>query len=250
MSSDGVQLDYEAAISDVDALRSAIETFNMLDNNPVRGLAVQMLEDTERRIVQTLPFVLRLAHEVGFSDTRRLRHWRLQGRSATAACDELIGELRSQKRRLEVIGQLTTSLSPRLHPWVWEEAASRWDAGQYRDAVQAAATRIFDVELPRKLDTKPVKDSADLLSAFNPKTGSAFGTLRFPGLTAGDPSYESVHRGAMLYGQGCVKGIRNPRTHRLANEEQVAIEELAALSLVARWIDEAAFTPPGVTAAG
>jgi hypothetical protein len=34
--------------------------------------------------------------------------------------------------------------------------------------------------------------------------------------------------------------IRNPRTHRPdVNEDQVALEELAALSLLARWIDDA-----------
>jgi hypothetical protein len=53
-----------------------------------------------------------------------------------------------------------------LHPWVMEEAQGRWDAGQYRDAVQAAATRIFDEELPQKLGVSRVENPADLMAAF------------------------------------------------------------------------------------
>lgn len=43
----------------------------------------------------------------------------------------------------------------------------------------------------------------------------------------------------MQLGAGCFAGIRNPATHedRLDLTEQVALEQLATLSLLARWID-------------
>ncbi len=129
-----------------------------------------------------------------------------------------------------------------MHPWVWEEAAPRWDAGFFRDAVQAAATRIFDDELPRKLKRSRQRIPSSLFAAFAPdRVGPK---LRFPDLDENDPSWESSHRGAMLIGQGCVRGIRNPRTHRLeVREDQATLEELATLSLLARWIDDAELKP-------
>ena len=161
------------------------------------------------------------------------------------AIDELVGILQGRAKFAQILGQAGPKLAAEdMHPWVWEEAAPRWDAGFYRDAVQSAATRIFDVELPKKLGLQPVKDPADLFAAFAPDRPASKPTLRFPDIDPTDPSWESVHRGAMLVGQGCVKGIRNPRTHRLeVREDQVALEELATLSLLARWIQDADLIP-------
>lgn len=164
-------------------------------------------------------------------------------------------QLRSAEILLGALGdakEVAEHLSPQgprlaaadMHPWVWEEAAPRWDAGFYRDAVQAAATRVFDTELPKKLGVQPTKDPADLFAAFAPDRPATKPTLRFQDVDPFEPSWENVHRGAMLVGQGCVKAIRNQRTHRLeVREDQVALEELATLSLLARWIDDAELTP-------
>jgi hypothetical protein len=44
----------------------------------------------------------------------------------------------------------------------------------------------------------------------------------------------------MEFGAGCFEGIRNPAAHEhgLILSEQVALEQLAAFSLLARWIEE------------
>jgi hypothetical protein len=44
----------------------------------------------------------------------------------------------------------------------------------------------------------------------------------------------------MEFGAGCFTGIRNPVAHEdgLKLTEQVALEQLAAFSVLARWIDE------------
>lgn len=38
-----------------------------------------------------------------------------------------------------------------LHPWVWEVAARLWDNGHRKEAVDAAASALFDHQLPAKL---------------------------------------------------------------------------------------------------
>jgi hypothetical protein len=50
----------------------------------------------------------------------------------------------------------------------------------------------------------------------------------------------SRQQGALDFGAGCFAAIRNPAAHEHALEpgDQVALEQLAALSLLARWIDE------------
>ena len=43
----------------------------------------------------------------------------------------------------------------------------------------------------------------------------------------------------MHLGMGCAQGIRNPQTHPSDDiTEQEALEQLAALSVLARWVDE------------
>ena len=43
----------------------------------------------------------------------------------------------------------------------------------------------------------------------------------------------------MYLGMGCAQGIRNPRAHPSDDvTEQEALEQLAALTVLARWVDE------------
>jgi len=46
--------------------------------------------------------------------------------------------------------------------------------------------------------------------------------------------------GGVQFGAGCFEGLRNPAAHEheLQLPEQVALEQLAAFSVLARWIDE------------
>jgi hypothetical protein len=63
--------------------------------------------------------------------------------------------------------------------------------------------------------------------------------LRFPGDRTAD-TWRSRQQGGMDFGAGCFEGIRNPAAHEHALDlpESVALEQLAAFSLLARWIDE------------
>ena len=55
----------------------------------------------------------------------------------------------------------------------------------------------------------------------------------------GSDTYKSVQRGAMTFAEGVFAGIRNPLSHEAEQElsEQEALEYLAALSVLARWVD-------------
>ncbi|WP_189893338.1 TIGR02391 family protein [Streptomyces xantholiticus] len=52
----------------------------------------------------------------------------------------------------------------------------------------------------------------------------------------------TVHRGAAAFAEGCVAGIRNPNSHEDGLPElpeHEALEQLAAFSVLARWVDTA-----------
>ncbi len=57
----------------------------------------------------------------------------------------------------------------------------------------------------------------------------------------GSKTYENVHRGARTFAEGLYAAIRNPGMHTptAGGEEQLALEQLAAFSLLARWVDQA-----------
>ena len=56
----------------------------------------------------------------------------------------------------------------------------------------------------------------------------------------GSKTYESLHRGARAMAEGLYSAIRNVQAHTLnKTDEQLALEQLAGFSLLARWIDSA-----------
>jgi hypothetical protein len=87
-------------------------------------------------------------------------------------------------------------------------------------------------------DVSGSKLMGEAFSLESPASGRS--RLRFPGEP--DPrseTYRSRHLGAMHFGQGCFEGIRNWAAHSIDTaDEQVALEYLAALSVLARWVDQ------------
>jgi Protein of unknown function (Hypoth_ymh) len=126
-----------------------------------------------------------------------------------------------------------------LHPWVWDAAAPLWYAGSRQEAVHAAA-RSVNARLVQKRGHHDKSEAAlcrEFFSSDPPAPGRP--RLRFPDY-ASDLTRLSRQRGAMDFGAGCFEGIRNPAAHEhdLDLPEQVALEQLAAFSLLARWIEE------------
>src|SRR4051794_27054867 len=127
-----------------------------------------------------------------------------------------------------------------LHTWVWGAAQSLWASGHYADAVETAAKKV-NAELQNKLERRDLSDAklcAEAFSLTQPTTGRP--RLRL----AGDQSSETWRarqEGALAFGQGCFKAIRNPLAHEGAPDlsEHAALEQLCAFSLLSRWIEEA-----------
>jgi hypothetical protein len=88
--------------------------------------------------------------------------------------------------------------------------------------------------------------------AFSRDAPNAGARLRFRQYPNPSLEWNDAHDGARFFGRGCASRIRNMKTHSTAEpDEQVALEELAALSLLARWVAEADVEerPPAVTPA-
>jgi uncharacterized protein (TIGR02391 family) len=124
-----------------------------------------------------------------------------------------------------------------LHPWIWQSAQTLWDSEHYRHAVQAAATAIND-HTQTKLGRRDIADDKLMQEAFSTNApGLGKPRLRCPGDPT-DPTVQSRQRGAVQYAVGCFFAIRNPATHESSEwDQQTALEYLAALSVLARWID-------------
>lgn len=127
-----------------------------------------------------------------------------------------------------------------FHPWVWEAASPLWRAESRQEAV-LAAPRSVNARMQQKGGRRDKSEAAlcrEFFSLADPAPGRL--RLRVRGYTPGDPTWRSKQQGAMEYGAGCFEAIRNPAAHEhgLVLTEQVALEQLAALSLLARWIDD------------
>ena len=132
-----------------------------------------------------------------------------------------------------------------LHPWVWNAAASLWLGDNYKQAVNEAAAAVEE-RTQQKLDRGDLGGTKLYTEAFSLDTKPGNRKLRFPHIVEmtkdGEmtQNWKSAHQGAMHFGQGCSLGIRNLNAHGTGElSEQEALEYLAALSVLARWVDTA-----------
>ena len=167
---------------------------------------------------------------------------------AERATETLAGVLEHQDVHEQIFGESGPSLAASgLHKWVWEAAKGRWDAGYYGDAVHAAA-EVISQKTKVKLGRRDITGTSLYSSAFSldpPKPGEP--RLRFPSVDEQDKdTWRSAHQGAMHLGMACSLGIRNRQAHKTADRltEQEALEQLGALSILARWVENAVLESP------
>lgn len=161
--------------------------------------------------------------------------WARHREAAIRAREELV---RAEEVR-ENLGENAPDLSAAdLHPWIWSGAKSLWQSGHYREAVEGAIKKL-NAEAQNKVGRRDVSETDLFKQAFSldePKAGKP----RFRRMKDdGSDTYKSVQRGAMTFAEGVFAGIRNPLSHEAEQElsEQEALEYLAALSVLARWVD-------------
>ncbi|QLQ09874.1 MAG: restriction endonuclease [Nocardioidaceae bacterium] len=127
-----------------------------------------------------------------------------------------------------------------LHPWAWESGRSYWNTGHYHQAVMQAAIRV-NAETQAKLNRMDVSETDLFNQAFSLDAPNASAPRLRLMENDGSKTYENLHRGARAFAEGMYTAIRNPGMHVAhdGGEEQLALEQLAAFSLLARWIDRA-----------
>lgn len=147
--------------------------------------------------------------------------------------------------------QAPTPAVDQLHPTVWKAAETRWKAKQLNDAVMAASKAV-NAMLQTKVartDVSEVKLVQEALSA-NPRADGTY-RLCFVDID-NEQTRGSMTTGVMNFGVGCFMAIRNPIGHLPDDQhdltEQEALEQLAAWSLFARWIERAGVSRGAVDA--
>lgn len=125
-----------------------------------------------------------------------------------------------------------------LHPWIWSGAKSLWQSGHYREAVEGAIKKL-NAETQNKVGRRDISET-DLFKQAYSLNDALPGKSRLRRMKDdGSDTYKSVQRGAMAFAEGIFAGIRNPLSHETDQEisEQEGLEYLAALSVLARWVD-------------
>lgn len=141
----------------------------------------------------------------------------------------------------ENLGENAPELSAaKMHPWIWSGAKSLWQSGHYREAVEAAIKKL-NAETQNKIERRDISEVDLFAQAFSLDAPSA-GKSRLRRMpNDGSKTFESMQRGAIHFAKGIFAGIRNPFAHESEREldDQAALEYLAALSVLARWVDDA-----------
>lgn len=173
--------------------------------------------------------------EVSDEDNKRVNRW-VQHREAS---QRVLVVLTRQAEVRANLGDGAPELSASaMHPWIWDGARSLWSSGHYYDAVGAAARKV-DAEVQNKLGRRDLSEQSCSRTPSRP----ARPRRQSPGCASSRTtaaSFKNLHRGAIALAEGWFAAVCNPVAHEHAEvTEAVTLEQLATLSLIARWADQA-----------
>lgn len=151
-----------------------------------------------------------------------------------------LGHLQTKAETAEFITGTTapTMAADAMAPLVWDAASRLWDDGHHGQAVQRAAT-FLNAHVQDLVGRHDVSDSTLMAQVFSPSPPEVGKPrLRWPGEDS-NLTVKAMRQGILQFAQGCFMAIRNPATHGTdeANRQE-ALEQLAVLSTLARWIDQ------------
>lgn len=232
------ELNKRWAIQQLEELQSLIKTFDEDDEDE------DVLEEIRGQLYIVNEILDRVLH--GWREVKYAVHpleaasrgeFLLQERTIPKAIVALTREQELSQNLGDFAPQISAA---NLHPWVWESARSLWQSGHFRSAVEDALKNV-NRKAQEKLNRRDVNETNLFQQAFSedaPQPGKP--RLRLMAADGSD-TYKSLHRGARTLAEGIYAGIRNPFNHEAptAVSEQVALEYLAALSVLARWVDKA-----------
>ncbi len=155
----------------------------------------------------------------------------------TAACEQMIGRLEGLIAKAEA--ERVPSLQPdSFHPLIAGAAAALWRDGHRRQAV-ANAAEVLATHLKSRLGRNDAPETSLWQQAFSEEPPAAGKPrLRWPG-PDDDRTVKSMRAGLRQFAPGVQMTVRNSATHAADDlDPQAALERLAALSLLARWVDD------------
>lgn len=165
-----------------------------------------------------------------------INRWTRHREAAIRAREELVRQEEVRKNMGDDAPEISAA---DLHQWVWSGASSLWQSHHFRSAVEDAAKKV-NAETQNKVGRRDVSETDLFKQAFStdPAAPGKARLRRMPPDTS--DTYKSMQRGAMALAEGIYAGIRNPFNHEEPEDidEQVALEYLAALSVLARWVDD------------
>lgn len=132
-----------------------------------------------------------------------------------------------------------------FHEWVWSAAKELFRDGHYEDAV-ARASKAVESNLQNKIGKPDLQGAALAHQVLKPDTPSQqearLWLMPHPKGEFRSKTWTSRQDGLRYFAVGCFQAIRNPSHYggtgmpKMSLDE--ALERLAALSLLARWIGE------------
>lgn len=230
----------ELLIKQASNAEQALKTVTSGGRNEHRGPALAALNE-QAEVVRTIAQQISPDTLPYFRAVSDIRDW-------TQVAGKVLGAVKARRDYSEQLGPVGPVLAADgMHAQVWKVASAYWDTGLYDDAIEAAA-KFVRAQARTKVGKANLDESAvgDLFSKADPTEGMP--RLRFPEVDREDPkTWEATHQGALHFTKGAFLALRNPRSHHiLVSEEQHALEELAAFSLIARWIDQCEVHPPAL----
>lgn len=149
------------------------------------------------------------------------------------AAEQILGRLEAMTDKAEAELPPTTGVEA-MHPTIWGAARKLWVDGHFRLAVQSAAENLTS-----QLKTRTGLANMDATNVYEKVFASKNPMLAWPG-DPSDRTVSSMQNGLAKYAPGVNMTVRNTATHVASDEmtAQQALERLATLSLLARWIDE------------
>lgn len=149
------------------------------------------------------------------------------------SAEQMVGRLEALADKAEAELPPTTGVEA-MHPIIWGAARRLWLDGHFRLAVQTAAETLTS-----QVKTRTGLTNMDATNVYEKVFAVKAPMLKWPG-DPNDRNVSTMQNGLAKYAPGLNMTVRNTATHDAADEmtAQQALERLAAMSLLAHWIDE------------
>lgn len=160
----------------------------------------------------------------------------LEAKDVRDLCDQMIGRLGALAAEAEAAAPPTIGVEV-MHPVIWAAAKRLWRDGHFQEAVAKAAEALMAhlQQTVERTDTSGTKLWQEVFSKDLPVLDRP--RLRWAGRQT-DEHVKRMNEGLRLYAPGVQMLIRNPAAHAADTPpKQEALEQLATLSLLARWVD-------------